>query len=260
MLARMALHGDSNDELRLFQTGEHPCGYFPERQARDLVLDPQDSRLGELYPMALGWGFRRSGDLVYRPHCRQCRACVPVRIPVARFAPDRSQRRCLARNADLDYRVLPAERSDEQFALYRRYLAARHANGGMNDHGPHEFDQFLVGSWSHGRFLEIRAQGRLLAVAVTDVTALGLSAVYTFFDPDEQARGLGTFAILQQIAWAQRAGLPHLYLGYWIDGHRKMDYKRRYQPLEYFDGRRWHEPQEPELPHPLHGDSARMPA
>ena len=246
MLARMALH-DSNDELRLFQTGEHPCGYFPERHARDLVLDPQDSRLGELYPMALGWGFRRSGDLVYRPHCQQCRACVPVRIPVARFAPDRSQRRCLARNAGLDCRVLPAERSDEQFALYQRYLRHRHANGGMDDHGPHEFDQFLVGSWSHGRFLEIRAQadnaarGRLLAVAVTDVTPLGLSAVYTFFDPDEQARGLGTFAILQQIAWAQRAGLPHLYLGYWISGHRKMDYKRRYQPLEYFDGRQWRE-------------------
>ena len=247
MLARMALHGDSNDELRLFQTGEHPCGYFPERQARDLVLDPQDSRLGELYPMALGWGFRRSGDLVYRPHCRQCRACVPVRIPVARFAPDRSQRRCLARNAGLDCRVLPAERSDEQFALSQRYLRHRHANGGMDDHGPHEFDQVHVGSWSRGRLLEIRAQagnaarGRLLAVAVTDVTALGLSAVYTFFDPDEQARGLGTFAILQQIAWAQRAGLPHLYLGYWISGHRKMDYKRRYQPLEYFDGRQWRE-------------------
>ena len=241
----MALHGNSNHDLRLFQTGEHACGYFGQRQARDLVLDPQDERLAEVYPLALGWGFRRSGNLVYRPHCQQCRACVSVRIPVARFSPDRSQRRCLARNADLECRVLPAQRSDEQFALYRRYLAARHANGGMDDHGPHEFDQFLVGDWSHARFLEIRngagheQPGRLLGVAVTDVTALGLSAVYTFFDPDEQARGLGTFAILQQIAWAQRANLPHLYLGYWIEGHRKMDYKRRYRPLEYFDGRRW---------------------
>jgi len=241
----MAAHGENNEELRLFQTGEHPCGYWPDRQARDLVLDPQDERLGTLYPMALSWGFRRSGDLVYRPHCQNCRACVPVRIPVARFSPDRSQRRCLARNADLQCRVLPAERTDEQFALYHRYLQHRHANGGMDDHGPHEFDQFLVGSWSHGRFMEIRgprgdaAQGPLLAVAVTDVTPLGLSAVYTFFDPEEDKRSLGTFGILQQIAWAQRNQLPHLYLGYWIHGHRKMEYKRRYQPLEYFDGKRW---------------------
>ncbi len=252
MLARMALHGDSNDELRLFQTGEHPCGYWPERPARDLVLDPQDSRLGTLYPRTLGWGFRRSGDLVYRPHCAHCRACVAVRVPVARFAPDRSQRRCLSRNATLECRVMPAERTDEQLALYQRYLRHRHANGGMDDHGAHEFDQFLIGSWAHGRFLEIRTpgsgneRGRLLAVAVTDVTELGLSAVYTFFDPGEETRGLGTFAILQQIAWAQRAGLPHLYLGYWIRGHRKMDYKRRYRPLEYFDGRHWRE--EPEQP------------
>lgn len=240
----MAVHGESDEELRLFQTGEHPCGYWPDRQARDLVLDPQDERLATLYPLALSWGFRRSGDLIYRPHCQGCHACVPVRIPVARFEPDRSQRRCLAHNADLECRILPAERSDEQFALYQRYLQHRHPHGGMDDHGPHEFDQFLIGNWSHGRFMEIRApaahgQGKLLAVAVTDVTPLGLSAVYTFFEPDEEKRGLGTFGILQQIAWAQRANLPHLYLGYWIQGHRKMDYKRRYRPLEYFDGRRW---------------------
>ncbi|MCD9087501.1 arginyltransferase [Stenotrophomonas sp. SY1] len=241
----MALHRDPNQELRLFQTGEHPCGYWPDRQARDLVLDPQDERLAELYPMALGWGFRRSGNLVYRPHCINCRACVPVRIPVARFIPDRTQRRTLARNADLECRVLPAERTDEQFALYQRYLQHRHANGGMDDHGPHEFDQFLVGDWSHGRFMEIRTRGidghrgQLLAVAVTDLTALGLSAVYTFFDPDQAKRSLGTFGILQQIAWAQRLGLPHLYLGYWIHGHRKMDYKRRFHPLEAYDGHHW---------------------
>jgi arginyl-tRNA--protein-N-Asp/Glu arginylyltransferase len=241
----MALQGNPHEELRLFQTGEHPCGYWPDRQARDLVLDPQDSRLGALYPMALGWGFRRSGDLVYRPHCAHCRACVPVRIPVERFAPDRNQRRCLTRNADLEYRVVPAERNEEQFALYQRYLAHRHANGGMDKHGPHEFDQFLIGSWPHSRFMEIRTarvghqRGRLLAVAVTDITDQGLSAVYTFFDPDEQARSLGTYAILQQIAWARRDSLPHLYLGYWIRGHRKMDYKRLYRPLEAYDGRRW---------------------
>lgn len=135
------------DDLRLFHTGEHPCGYWPDRVARDLVLDPRDPRLPQLYPDALSWGFRRSGDIVYRPHCRQCRACVAVRIPVADFAPDRSQRRCAARNAGVETRIVAALRSDEHLALYQRYLAARHPLGGMDEHGAVEFDQFLVGSW-----------------------------------------------------------------------------------------------------------------
>ena len=229
------------DELRVFHTGDHVCGYFPDRVARDLVIDPRDPRIAQHYPVALGWGFRRSGDIVYRPHCLGCRACTAVRIPVEHFAPDRSQRRCLSRNADVDVRVLPPERTAEQLALYRRYLGARHAGGGMDGHGAVEFDQFLVGGWSDGRFLEFRehATHRLLAVAVTDLVEGALSAVYTFYDPDERTRGLGTFAILQQLDWARREQRSHLYLGYWINGHAKMDYKRRFQPLEGFDGRQW---------------------
>lgn len=229
-----------SESLRLFHTGLHPCGYWPERTARDLVLDPDDPRLAGFYPQALAWGFRRSGDIVYRPHCHGCRACVAVRIPVAEFKPNRSQRRCLARNGDIQTRVLPAERTGEQLDLYRRYLQARHPQGGMDGHGAAEFDQFLVGSWTHGRFLELRADGRLLAVAATDLAEGALSAVYTFYDPEEDARGLGTLAILHQVRWALRDGRAHLYLGYWIDGHGKMDYKRRFRPLEAFDGRRWH--------------------
>ena len=236
------------DDLRLFQTGSHPCGYWPEREARDLVLDPRDPRLGHFYPRALEWGFRRSGDIVYRPSCAGCRACVAVRIPVHAFMPTRSQRRCLARNAGISARVAPAQRSEEHFALYRRYLQARHRDGGMDDHGTAEFDQFLVGAWSDTRFLELRdtpvpgsnAPGPLLAVAVTDRVSTGLSAVYTFYEPDQAGRGLGTLAILRQLEWARREGLRHLYLGYWIDGHARMDYKRRFHPLEAFDGRGWH--------------------
>lgn len=232
------------DDLRIFHTAAHPCGYWPDRVARDLVLDPRDPRLLAFYPMALDWGFRRSGDILYRPHCHGCRACVAVRIPVADFAPDRSQRRCLARNANVEMRVLPAERTEEQLALYKRYLGARHAGGGMDDHGSNEFDQFLVGRWAQGRFIELRERdahgpGQLLAVAVTDVMETALSAVYTFYDPDERARGLGTLAILKQIEWARREGRTHLYMGYWIDGHGKMDYKRRFRPLEAFDGGGW---------------------
>ncbi|HET6397725.1 MAG TPA: arginyltransferase [Pseudoxanthomonas sp.] len=235
----------ATDDLRLFQTGGHACGYWPDRSARDLVLDPRDPRLAAVYPQALDWGFRRSGDLVYRPHCPGCRACVPVRIPVADFAPDRSQGRCLARNAAVEARVAPARRSAEHFALYQRYLASRHRDGGMDGHGTAEFDQFLVGGWSDTRFLELRepaagdAPGRLLAVAVTDRVPRALSAVYTFYEPDLPARGLGTLAILHQVQWARREGLDHVYLGYWIEGHAKMDYKRRFRPLEAFDGRRW---------------------
>ena len=227
------------DDLRLFHTGEHPCGYWPDRIARDLVLDPRDPRLAAFYPTALGWGFRRSGDLVYRPHCEGCRACVAVRIPVADFKPDRGQRRCAARNAAVEARVVAAERTEEQLELYQHYLTARHRDGGMDDHGAIEFEQFLVGSWSEGRFLELREHGRLVAVAVTDLTPGAMSAVYTFFDPHLERRSLGTLAILRQIEWARRESRQHLYLGYWIEGHRKMDYKRRFQPLESFDGRNW---------------------
>lgn len=237
-------HHDS-DDLRLFHTSEHACGYWPDRLARDLVLDPRDPRLAHWYPLALGWGFRRSGDIVYRPHCGACRACVAVRIPVERFVPDRSQRRCLARNAQVRMRVCPPQRTEEQLALYRRYLSTRHAGGGMDTHGAAEFDQFLIGSWSEGRFLEFRdpapsgGQGRLLAVAVTDLTADALSAVYTFYEPEFAHRGLGTLAILRQIEWARREHRSHVYLGYWLAGHGKMDYKRRFRPLEGFDGRYW---------------------
>lgn len=243
-------HADVAEPLRLFHTAEHACGYWPERQARDLVFDPGDPRLAARYPLALGWGFRRSGDLIYRPHCRHCHACTAVRIPVERFRPNRSQRRCLERNDDLDARVRPAERSDELFALYQRYLGARHAGGGMDGHGAAEFDQFLLSNWSSSRFLEIRerASGALLAVAVTDVVEDALSAVYTFYAPEAADRGLGTFAILRQIAWAQRDDKRHLYLGYWIDGHRKMDYKRRFRPLEAFDGQRWSPFEDPTPP------------
>ena len=233
--------GSDTDNVRMFRTGTHACGYWADREARDLVLDPRDPRLPQLYPMALDWGFRRSGDIVYRPSCAGCQACVAVRVPVATFRPDRSQRRCLKRNADVDARIVAPLRTAEHLALYRKYLTTRHRGGGMDDHGAPEFEQFLIGSWNQGRFLELREHGshRLLAVAVTDLVDGALSAVYTFYDPDQAERGLGTLAVLKQLEWAARDRRSHLYLGYWIAGHAKMDYKRRFQPLEGFNGRGW---------------------
>jgi arginine-tRNA-protein transferase len=153
--------------------------------------------------------------------------------------PDRSQRRCLRRNADLTLDIVSPRHDDEIFSLYRRYLEARHAGAGMDDPGEEDFDRFLACAWSPTRFFEWRAAGELIAVAVTDVLPQGLSAVYTFFSPEAAARSLGTWAILSQIAWARAQALPHLYLGYWIAQHPKMHYKARYRPLELLREGQW---------------------
>jgi len=233
--------GDNSGQhaIRLFQSLEHPCGYWPDRLARDLVIDPTDPHLPAVYGQALVMGFRRSGGHVYRPHCVACRACIPVRIPAARFEPNRSQKRCLARNADLTLHIAPPLRTEENFALYRRYLDTRHAGGGMDDPAPENFDAFLACRWSPTEFMEFRLDGRLVALAVTDVAAAGLSAVYTFYDPDLAARSLGTYAILRQVERARRERRGHVYLGFWLDGHPKMAYKRAFRPLEYLDGGHW---------------------
>jgi arginine-tRNA-protein transferase len=228
-----------SDVVRLFQTLPHPCGYFAERTAQNIVIDPSAPQLPNIYDVAVQRGYRRAGGHVYHPQCGGCRACVACRVPVGRFRPDRGQRRCLARNADLVERVVPANYTDEYFALYRRYLRARHPDGGMDDARPEDFARFLYTAWSPTWFIEFRAGGRLLALAVTDFCATGLSAVYTFFDPDEGARGLGTLAILRQLRMADEQSLAYLYLGFWIEDHPKMHYKARYRPLEVLRDGAW---------------------
>ncbi|MBS0463406.1 MAG: arginyltransferase [Proteobacteria bacterium] len=227
--------------MTLYRTGEHACGYYPERIARDLVLDPRDPAVAAAYPNALAQGYRRSGGHVYRPNCPNCRACTPVRLAVDDFRPDRSQRRCLRDNADVSQRMTLPLRTAESFALYRRYLVARHADGPMAQTSEQDFDHFTASPWSPTRFMELRIGGRLLAVAVCDVTGEALSAVYTFFEPGEADRSPGTLAILRQIDWARRHGRQYVYLGYWIDGHPKMHYKSRFRPLQILDGIGWRE-------------------
>ena len=235
------------ETVRLFQTLPHPCGYFGERTAQNLVIDPASPHLAQIYDAALLRGYRRAGGHVYHPHCRRCQACVPARVAATEFRPDRSQRRCQRRNADLDTVIEPAAYSDEYFALYARYLDVRHAGGGMDNPAVEDFTRFLYTPWSPTRFVALRRRGRLLAVAVTDFSSSGLSAVYTFFDPDEAARGLGTFAILTQIDLARQRGIEHVYLGYWIAGHPKMDYKARFRPLELLGPHGWHRIGEPSV-------------
>jgi arginyl-tRNA--protein-N-Asp/Glu arginylyltransferase len=230
-----------SDVVRLFQTLPHPCGYYAARTAQNLVIDPSAPQLPQIYDVAVQRGYRRAGGHVYHPQCTGCRACVACRIPVDRFAADRAQRRCLARNAPVETRIVAAAYSEEYFALYRRYLRARHPDGGMDDARPEDFSRFLYTGWSPTRFVEFREDGRLLALAVTDFCAAGLSAVYTFFDPDESSRGLGSLAILSQVRIAREHGLPHVYLGFWIEGHPKMHYKRRFRPLEILREGAWRE-------------------
>lgn len=228
-----------SDSVRLFLTLPHPCGYFAERIAQNLVIDPGAPNLAESYELAVERGYRRAGGHVYLPQCKGCQACIPCRVPVDRFTPDRSQRRCLARNADLAIDIHRAALTEERFDLYRRYLSARHPDGGMDHATRDDFDRFLYTAWSPTFFIEFRTRGRLVAVATTDFCRSGLSAVYTFFDPDEHARGLGSFAILSQIRIARQLALPHVYLGFWIEGHPKMHYKARYRPLEILRDGRW---------------------
>jgi len=229
----------NSQNLSLYITAEHECGYFDDRKTANLIPDPQVEMSTPLYNLLLSKGFRRSGGFVYRPHCKQCSACVPCRIDVQKFKPNRSLRRCLKKNADVTTRIVNAQFKEEYFSLYRDYLNSRHEDGSMADPQPEDYTSFLLNDWGSSLFIESRLGEQLLSVAVVDFLAAGPSAVYTFFDTQHTRRSLGSFAILQQIWLARLYELPHLYLGYWIDGHPKMDYKRNFTGLEIYQQSRW---------------------
>ncbi len=225
--------------LRLFLTIDHPCGYLPGRSARNLIADPEEVDQS-LYNRLSKLGFRRSGGYVYRPECDHCRACRSLRVNAEAFTPNRSQRRNLRINADLRIRLVAPRFDAAHYQLFSRYLASRHAGGGMDRTSPEQYMGFVDSIWSHTRFAEFRdADNRLLALAVMDRLDDGLSAVYTCFDPDHPVRGLGTYVILWQIEHAREEGVPWVYLGYWVHGSAKMDYKVRFRPAQAFNGERW---------------------
>ena len=225
--------------LKFYATQPHPCSYLLEEQATTLFLDPSQPMDADMYAELSELGFRRSGDHLYRPHCQRCTACVPARIPVARFAPNRQQRRILKRNETLEVTAVSPSFSEEYYQLYARYIEQRHADGDMYPPSREQFSTFLVRDLPFSCFFEFREQGRLLAIAVTDVLPNGLSAVYTFYDPAEERRSLGRYAILWQIGEALRLELHAVYLGYWIKNCRKMNYKTQYRPIELFVNQRW---------------------
>jgi leucyl-tRNA---protein transferase len=225
--------------IRLYETVSHTCGYYDDRQATNLVIDPKISDMAGVYDHAVRQGFRRSGELVYRPNCANCRMCTPTRLPVADFRPNRSQRRILANNLDVESFLVTPPIKQEHYDLFKRYVGARHKGGGMEHESLTEVNQFVASRWSETHLFELWQGERLLAVAVTDIVADGLSAVYTFFDPDLKDRSLGTLAILQQLELARRLKLKYLYLGYWLRGHPKMDYKTKFAGLQILHSGEW---------------------
>lgn len=225
--------------LQFCRTSTYACSYLPERAAVSLVAIPPHIITGSIYSELVRRGFRRSGDFTYRPACSTCRACVPVRLPVARFTPNRSQRRCLKALHELTVRELPPMHTEEHYQLYRRYQKARHADGGMDADSREQYAQFLLHSQVDTRLIEFRAGGELRMVSIVDVLDDGLSAVYTFFDPDAPESGLGTYNILWQVHRCLAGELPYLYLGYWIRNCRKMNYKARFRPIEGLIGGVW---------------------
>ena len=228
-------------KLGFYMTPEHECNYLPGENAKTVFADPDFPINENIYTVLARHGFRRSGKHIYKPQCQQCNACIAIRLPVNNFIRNRNQKRNWARNNDLKITKVPANFNDEYFNLYQRYLAVRHPDGGMNSSDPEEFTSFLISDWATTIFYEFRKKDKLLAVAVVDELTDGLSAVYTFFEPNQSHRSLGRFAVLTEIEGARHQGLQWLYLGYWIADCKKMQYKDEYQPLEYFYQDMWHD-------------------
>jgi len=231
---------NNQNNVDLYLTDTHNCNYLLGSTAQAVFVGSSKTIDQFLYQNLLASGFRRSGNFVYRPHCQNCTACVPIRLPVQQFIPRRAQRRCWQRVID-DLHVICLKPAFyvRQYKLYQRYIDARHDDGSMSNPTPDDYLHFLTTHCCPSMFVEFRYQKQLIAVAVTDVLPNALSAVYTFFDPDFSHYSPGVLAILWQIQEAKQRNLPYLYLGYWIENCQKMRYKNQYRPLEAWDGKNW---------------------
>jgi arginine-tRNA-protein transferase len=233
----------SRDTPQFYLTAPSPCPYLLGQEERKVFTHLVGERAGELNDLLTHGGFRRSQSIAYRPACETCRACVSVRVVASDFSPSRGMRRIAERNADLIGELRPATPTSEQYSVFRAYLDARHRDGGMADMTVLDYAMMIEDSHVDTRLIEYRrrgpdsaiigrGQGPLLAMALSDVLSDGLSMVYSFFDPEASDRSLGTQMILDHIERAKQLDLAYVYLGYWVPGSRKMDYKGRFLPQE----------------------------
>ncbi len=225
--------------INLYTTASYACSYLPAQIARSQVTTPETPVDAALYAELIQHGFRRSGSFTYRPQCPYCQACIPVRVDLAHFLANRSQRRSWQQYQTLVVSVHPMEDRPEYFPLYQRYQQKRHPTGGMDTADEAQYRSFILESQVQSQLLEFREAGVLRMVSVVDVLSDGWSAVYTFYDPDIQGSSFGTFNVLWQIAQCRQQQLPYLYLGYWIRQSQKMAYKARFSPLQGLQNGIW---------------------
>ena len=225
--------------IPLVLSQEHPCGYLETKIAQSLFVHPSYSITTSTYTHLLEQGFRRSGEEVYAPHCSHCSACIPARLPLKKFKPSKSQRRCMRKNIETRVNIKPAIFEQAHYDMYLRYQAIRHPEGSMINASPENYFSFLSSSWCNTQFVEFSINNELAGIAIIDQFDEAWSAVYTFFEPKFSDYSLGVYAILWQIQQANLQQKEYLYLGFWLKDCTKMSYKTCYQPIQLLIDKQW---------------------